>query len=527
MDIEVNDVALAGVILDVPAYMLPPEVWTYGHNVCYVNEGVERMRGYTQIFGTPSIAPHFVMPISTGTSTYWVYVSLTAAAVYDGVNHTVITRAVGGAYTANDTVDWNGTILGGVLILNNGLDVPQYWAAPPNVAVTLANLPNWDATWRAKVVRSFGSFLIAFNITKAGVNYPHLASWSHPADPGTYPSSWDVADATKDTGDKDFSDVNSGIIVDALQLGDTMFVYKENAVWRMRFIGGRFIFSFATFLDTVGCLATRCVTITGDGKSHVFVTQDDIMIHNGSVATSILNRRQRASLFAELDNTYFRNSFIFTKAAKEEIWFCYPTTGNQYPNKALVWNYGHGKIGAISSADVAFRNVGIGLVDENSTETWETGVDQWDTDTGPWSQITRRNLVLCDPANTKFYRADTGDTRDGSTFTATLRRKSLGILAEKRNKEPINDFSKVKMSSRIYPKLQGGPINIRLSSQEYPEGPETFTTVVSFDPTTQVVSDPLDTPISGRALGVEYESTAATWWRLDGYKLSVEELGEW
>ena len=277
-EVEIDKIASFGAIADVPAYQLPPEAWTTALNMRARDNGLESLLGWAQVFGTPTVAPHFLMPISGVAQNFWIYTSLTKAYVYDGATHTDITRTVGGDYTAAATEDWNGTLLGGIPILNDGSDVPQFWATQ-SVGTKLANLTNWPAALRAKVIRAFGPFLVGFSLIDSGNALPHTAQWSHPAVPGAVPSSWDYTNTTLDAGRKDFPDVQSGILQDALPFGQTMFVYKESSTWKMRFIGGRFIFDFgeSAWLTTSGILAARCVCNTSDGTKQVVVTQDDII----------------------------------------------------------------------------------------------------------------------------------------------------------------------------------------------------------------------------------------------------------
>lgn len=53
----------------------------------------------------------------------------------------------------------------------------MFWGG--HVVLNLATLPGWGATDVAAVVRPYKNFLIALNITKGAVNYPHMVKWSH------------------------------------------------------------------------------------------------------------------------------------------------------------------------------------------------------------------------------------------------------------------------------------------------------------------------------------------------------------
>jgi hypothetical protein len=475
-DIEINDAGVLGSIADTPAHLLPPEAWTLALNMHVVDRGMEKLLGEEQIFGTPGVAPHFLMPVQTAVATFWLYTSLTKAFGYDGTTHTDITRGGGGGandYTASNTRDWNGTLLGGVPIINNGADIPQFWS-PVALGTDLQNLTNWPGTLRAKIVRAFGPFLMAFRCTKSGTAFPHMVKWSHPADPGSVPSSWDETDATKDTGEVDLADVQAGLIQDALPLGDTMYIYKEGSVWKCRFIGGRSIFDFgkAAWLPTIGLLAPRCVAITGDGTKHVWATQDDIMWHNGNRVQSILNERQRKRLFNEIDTINFENCFMFANPFNTEMYFCYPSSGQTNPDKALIMNYAAGEIWPITERDgVTFRNAAIGDIEGAADEDWEANENEWEVDDGPWSTIERRRVVLAGTDTTKFFNLDKGPTRNGAVFTGTLRREGLSVLGKKRNGEWIVDFNRRKMVDAVWPKAEsGGSISIRMGGQELVEG---------------------------------------------------------
>lgn len=509
-EIEINDLHSLGLIRDLKAYQLEPEALSYAENVRYDKRGVEALTGRTQIFGTPGVAPHFALPFLTATQIFWLYTSLTKAYYWDGASHTNITRQTGGVdvnYTAEDTRDWNGFLFGGVPILNNGVDLPQFW----NGSGKLDNLTNFPTDLRAKVMRSFGPYMFAINLTDNGTSYPHAIQWSSPSDPGTIPSSWDYTDTTVEAGRKDFADVDAGVLLDGLPLNGRFYLYKDNSVHRVMHVGEDFIFDFKPFLETVGLLAPRCLAITGDGKRHVFVSSDDIIAHNGTDSMSLLTDRMRTTVFSAMDSQYFRNSFLFCNPLKDEMWFCYPEAGSEYPTRAVVWNY---RTGGLSEATVNFRNAAVGITEASVGDTWTTASGTWATETQPWSDATRRKVILCDPANTQFLEKDTGTTFDGEVITATIRRENLGVVGRKRNGDWIVDFSKMKVIHRLWIKAEGAAFNVKVGFAETPTGVTSWSAAQSFNPETDLY---LDFEGTGRAFAVEF--TGTEWFRVEGYKL--------
>ena len=143
-------------------------------------------------------------------------------------------------YTGDADDLWHGGILGGIPIINNGINIPQVWN-PPSVSTRLIDLPNWPSDTVAKVVKPFLNYLIALNITESGTDKPHMYWWSHSADPGTIPNSWDHTDATKDAGRAELTDVNAGILQDGEALGNLFIMYKDSATHALQFVGGTFI----------------------------------------------------------------------------------------------------------------------------------------------------------------------------------------------------------------------------------------------------------------------------------------------
>lgn len=521
-DVEINDVGQFGVVRDKKSHLLTPEIWTRAYNVISKDKGMQAMKGWDPVFGTPLYAPHFAIPATTVTGSFWLYTSLTKAAVFDGSDHTDITR-LSADYAAPATKSWNGLNFAGIPILNNGVDKPQFWGGPP-VSTKLADLSNWPASASAMIVRSLGAFLIGFNWTISAEVFPHLVKWSNEAEgPGTLPSSWDSDDPTVDAGAYDLvDDKPSGIILEAKRLGTRMMVYKGEATWWMRFVGGRATFQFDTFSDTTGILAPRCVETTGDGKKHVVATLDDIIIHDGnSGPASILEEKMRSTIFNNIDPTNYSNSFMFRDLANSNIIFAYPELGRIEPNRGLIFNYVNG---AITECDIGFANAASGqFVEASEASTWEDDTGSWEIDEGPWNSFSRRALLLCDKANSLFHRWDIGYERNGVTYEVTLQRTGLALVGKKRTGEPIVDFQKQKYVDRVWPKASGGPILCRLGYQQTVDGAVAWGPYQTFDPLNDMT---VDTDASGRAICIEFTTPQALEWRLEGYKLPVQVLSE-
>lgn len=554
--IDINDLAKIGVIQDEPSYQLEPEAWSLGNNMRILDGGMRRLFGWAPIFGSfstggnyatetgidtyvdesgnniyitevviPGLAdtPYFLMFVSSVSQPWWLWASLTDMWVWDGTQNVNISKALG-AYHATGSKDINGTILGGIPIINTGNDTPQAWiggqpSLPPySDSLKMSDVTAWPTNYKTRVMRAFGPFLLAMNITTAVQNYPHRMLWSTEAAPGTLPPTWDVSDTTKDAGQTDLPDADSGIILDGLGLQGNFYIYKEAAVWRVQFIGGRFVFSFQSFLDSVGLLCTRAVCLTGSGQNHVFVSQDDMLIHNGNTATPLLDRRFKRYLFNQIDTTNYQNSFMMNNPLYDECWFCYPSTGMTLPNRALIYNWRHN---VFTEADVDFQCSGIGQTSVITTGTWIDAQIPWSIDPAAWATSQRRRTVIGNSVTKKIHLLDSGALRDGQPFVGTLQRTGLSIIGKKRTGEWIVDFQRRKQVNRVWPKVFIGPVNVRVGYQDLVNGPIRWNAPQLFDPKLQIFSD--GTLGSGRSVSVEF--SAPNDFRLDGYKLDVAALG--
>lgn len=516
--ITIHNLGIGGVNRDLPSHYLPPEVWSDAGNMRFYNGQALRFLGHTQVFSTPSVAPGFIVNVPAVNSSFWLYASKTAVYGYDSGVHTDISRAAGGAYTAEEYRDWGATILGGIPILNNRLDVPQAWMTQ-SLGTKLTPLSNWPSTLRAKVVRAFGNYLVAINLIDSGIASPVEIRWSHKADPGSVPSSWDYTDPTVDAGRTFLTDVKGGELLDAQLLGDFLYLYKKNSTHIFRFVGGNDIFA-PSLLHNHGVIATRCVAVVDAGRRHFLVTPDDVIMHSGTKDVEyVLEGKNKTDFFTDLGTTHYANMFVFDNPAFKEAWIAYPSSGSTLPDKAIVYNY--------LNKTVAFRDwngsyADIGDYTDSTAAAWSAGSTGWDVQTTQWNTQDRRRLVFADPTATKMYGLDSGYPFGAATTTSFLERTGLAIIGKDRQGQPKVDFEQRKLCTRVWARIRGdAEVYVRLGSQETLEGAVTWSGPSLYDPDLGYV----DLVAAGRALAVRFESTSDLAWQLESYGLEVAPLG--
>lgn len=526
--VRIHEVGNTGINSDLIPQYLPHGVWSEGQNVRMQDSSVRKFLGHIEQMGAAQVAPYFLLPVVQGANIYWLYAGENKAYCIDGTSHSEITKS-SSDYTATTFTQWNGGILNGVPIINNGVDDPQQWTdpAPTNL---LADLSNWPANTKAAVIRPFKSFLVALYITKSGTEYPYLIKWSHPADPGTVPSTWDETDVTKLAGEAVLSQT-PGHLVDCLPLRDVNILYKEDSTWAMSYVGGNLVFRFYKIMDTVNALTQNCVTeFFGQ---HLVLTTDDVVLHDGQSPRSLLNRRMKKFLFSRLSSDNFYYSHVAHNPRDREIWICFPETGESFCTLALVWNYQEDSIGVRDLPGTVHTAPGV-VNPGTGTDTWDSDTDSWNSDTAAWGEETfsdvKKELVTASPASGSeaIFTFDTTQQFDGSDLRAYVERSGIPIAGVDAKGEPVVDAESRKLLKEVWPRAEvfggGAKIDVYVGSQDAEDQPISWTGPFEFYPESDRKVNCL---ISGRLLAVRFQTEDSTPWALHGYDLNIQKIGSY
>ena len=500
-----------GVVKDIAPHLVPLNGWTDAINMSFRDGRAVRSFGYLQSL-TPSINPIYAQFIQAPTASFWIYAGTAAVWATDGSSHANITRASGGPYTANADLNWTGGNLGGIPILNNGVDVPQMWASP-SLASDLANLSNWPASTVCQSLRPFKNYLVALNVTESVTQYPHMVRWSHPADPGAVPASWDHTNPAFDAGRVELRETNDAL-VDQAVLRDVNILYREYSTWGMRFIGGNDIFQFFKIFDSIGALSRRCAFEFQSGQ-HVVFGPDDCVVHDGNSAQSLLRRRVKQTLFNEINSSRLKRCFVGSSWLTKEVYFCYPEVGADYCTKALVWNWEDNILSFRRLPTIS--HIGNGVVDFSGVVpgTWDTDSDSWDSDSTVWDfsavRTSDRRMLWTAPGGFLFG-APVGLSANGAPMASSLTRVGIGLPA--RAGQPP-DFTSRKLVKRIWPHITGktgAVIQVKVGASERIGEETVWTTVGDFVIGTTRY---LDCRVNGRLHGFEFRCVENSDWALD------------
>ncbi|MCS5550279.1 MAG: hypothetical protein NZ811_02055 [Gammaproteobacteria bacterium] len=508
-----------GINKDISPYELPADKWSDGNNIQFDNDKTKKIKGHSQALGSLSVSPYWLMPFTTTTDAFWIYPSLTKIYKTNGTTDTNITRQTAGSdvdYSATAAGGWNGGVLGGVAILNNGIDVPQQFGS---ASTYCANLDNWDSTWKTSVIRPFKQFLVALNIQEGSNKYPYRVRWSHPAEGGTVPVTWDSSDATKDAGYVDLAQTN-GWVVDCLPLKDTNIIYKEDSVWGMSFEGGQSIFRFFEIFNDTGILGKRCVKAFDD--KHFVVTSNDVYVHNTQAKESIIDKQMRDELFNSIHSDYYDRTFVAPNYEHNEMWICFVSGSNTtdaFADKAFVWNW---RNNTWSKRDLPHvSHIGWGIIDAASSVTNWSESGTWDTDTNTWDfrgynpSLTSMLMAAPNttiPASSKLFETDKTNQFNATSYTSWVEKTGMPL-----------DYSGVKSVKKIIPKVSGtGAVNFYVGTEMKAnegvawKGPYAFTPGAHSE---------IPVRATGSFISVKAESVDDKTWELDNLEVHWSPSG--
>lgn len=525
MLIPFGDVGSTGIIKDSADYLLPIGAWTEGRNVRFRDGSVARMGGAAATLDPPAVAPYWLMLMfvpETGRPGI-VYMGAQSGYCFIADGHQDITR-LSGPYTG---FRWTGGLLGGLPILSNGADVPQAWL-DPKVGTRLADLPNWPSTWRCKIIRPYRSFLVALNmIEESIIAYPHRLRWSHPAQPGGIPISWDDTDESRDAGITELPDAVAGEITDATVLRDVLLVYKERSTWGLQFTGGEFKMRLFQIFESVGAMSMHCATAFGNGGMHFVATGEDLIIHDGQQLKSILGGKLRRWLQGNLSTQWAKRSFVVPVNKSEECWFCFPTSGVEWPNMALVWRQRENTIAIRELGSAAYITP---LLVPGTSKTWDSDHRTWDEMKEPWDALQGgtdiREATQADPLLSKIWRLEGAYTFGDNPYPAQVERTGLSLVGLNRNGNPVSDPEQLKLVRSIYPRCEGGALAVRVGRQDLPGGPIEWGLDHTFSPGVGQKVDVLD-DLKGacRLFGIRFTWQGSTSAELRGFDVDVEPVG--
>lgn len=410
-----------GVSSDMAPAELPLELFSYAED-CYYKDGQvrnvpkleEQLKGshgtvlwvgyrYDTVTKEPEI---IYVGRNEGTGADSIYIikksNLTKT---NGDEKGIVASRASGAYTniaETPYNKWQGFVSHGMVVLTNGVDVPQLLKSGTDVFV---NLPNWADTMTCKSMMPYKAVWIAMNTTDSSKpagseNERTTVRWSSPITGyNEEPSSWEVLDLGGDptgAGNNVLGDTPGEIITGAL-IRDAFLIYKTDSVVRVDYTGNALSpFTFRTLFEDTGVWGVS--SITPLRNEHLVVSQNDVYITDGYQKKSVIRNRIK-DIFDTLvfSSTFAYDVVVAPDYTNEQVYVAITTQeegGAGYKTQAYAFNYVNGDwfprtfaempyVTYMSSAAMSSGDpVKLTLWDAGDNVAWDDGAsdstDIWD-----------------------------------------------------------------------------------------------------------------------------------------------------
>ena len=316
-------------------------------------------------------------------------------------------------------------------------------------------------------------------------------------------------------------------IVGAIKAKETILVWTDNALYTMKFIGAPFTFGFEQVGTNCGLIGKNAV-VEIDGNAF-WMSANGLFLFDGTVKS--LPCTVEDFVYDSLDTTKGQQvaagiNNLFT----EVVWY-YPTTGSNYNNAYVVFNYGE-----------TGRNTPGGV--------WYTGTEartSWiDAVVYPQPYATKFNSTSSGtfPAvvgqdglgQTQFFEHEVGTdqiNQDGSTTTITSFIKSFDFDLQAKQKDAQGKSSGPTIAGESFLALRRfipdfktltGNAVVTLAIKRYPQQSDTVSSLSPFTITS--TTDKKDTRARGRYLNVKIENkSSGEEWRFGTFKIDIQPDG--
>lgn len=537
---KLRNLSQYGVVTDVDPFNLPPEAFSMAVNARFRDGFIERAPVFRRVPVTLAYSdPRFISTNSPTTGFDSVITGYLNGRVTSYKSGTETDLSIFAYVNADSESPYTSCHLGDVFYVNRPDRVP--WALRVT-DTSFQALANWDTNWRAKILRSCNSVLVAFGITKSGTTFPTMVKSSVTATVNTVPSSWDQTVTTNIAYENILAEMESAI-TDAQALGQVMVVYGLKETWIMTPVPSNDIWDVRKLFSDAGAVNTNCA-VSVDHKHYVFGL-NDIWMHDGVSKQSICDTQTRKSIFSTLNIQKSSRFFVRYDEARKEIRFNYVSggrltnfIGSEGCNRSAVYNL----ITQTWTFDDLPFVFGATSANLDNSQTYATVTPTYDTIGGTYldqEDSLKKTLIMVGASSTPYTLStslyaidDQGPTSTisyavdtNATKGVTLERDGID-LDELATQQELN-LEGYKVLSSVFPqaKFETGAASLMFSvgsSDNYNEDP-VFSDPQDYD---GVVNKRCDFNSAGRWLYLKITHTDYRWFKLTGLDLDVYVMAD-
>lgn len=201
---------------------------------------------------------------------------------------------------------------------------------------TCADVENAPRGRHLAVIRNF---LMAGNIYDPVQGpIPAGISWSAVDAPLTWPVLGTTAATAIQAGRQELVG-GGGWVNDVVAGAEVGAVFRERAIYRLDYVGGRSVFDINRVEESVGMLVPH--SGVAFERMVFFISEDGFRVFDYTQSETIGKDRVSSTFLADLDTAYLDRVWVAKDPDETLIWIAYPGAGNTagQPNRVLWWDY--------------------------------------------------------------------------------------------------------------------------------------------------------------------------------------------
>ena len=297
-------------------------------------------------------------------------------------------------------------VAGDILIITNNRDnVKQF---DGDTLTDVSNLPSGGSCLAVNVY-VFNNYLMLINTTEGGTQYPQRVRWCDTGDI----TDWSNGNASyEDLYDKE--DYCLGV----LSLGPYLYIYRERSIYRCSYVGATdLLFEFELMVSGEGVVSSQAVADVGDW--HLFWGNSNLYRYDGDFSIRPMADHIYYKIFGTdgiASPSYIGKTFGLYIEELDEIWFLFPSTGQEYPDTLLRYSI---VTDAIFIREFDHKFLGYGFYSTTNAKTWSDLSGSWLQQSWTWNskRITSSSPItlLCGYDPKQVYQYDYTTNQDAGT----------------------------------------------------------------------------------------------------------------
>jgi hypothetical protein len=302
-------------------------------------------------------------------------------------------------------------------------------------------------------------------------------------------------------------------IMGALKAKETILVWTDNALYTMKFIGAPFTFGFEAVGTNCGLIGKNAA-VEIDGVAY-WMSSNGFFLYDGTVKT--LPCSVQDFVFDNADTTKGQQVYAGLNNQYTEIVWYYPSSGSEYNDKYVIYNYGEGQPGQVWYTGTEARTSWIdGIVYPKPFATKYNS-----SAVGSFPEVIGES----DLGQTVLFEHEVGTDQvnaDGTTTTVTSFIKSFDFDL----KIDGTDGEIFLAMRRFIPDFKdlAGNAKVTLAVKRYPQDSDTTTSLSPFTITSSTTK--IDTRARGRYANIKIENDAQSEeWRFGTMNLDLQPDG--